>query len=53
MNAIVDAEVKEKPKTIYLKDYQTPAYEFEKVNLSFVRRRTADGRFYAQDCDDD
>ena len=26
MNAIVDAEVKEKPKTIYLKDYQTPAY---------------------------
>ena len=24
-----------KPKTIYLKDYQTPAYEFEQVNLSF------------------
>lgn len=36
MNAIVADEVtKEKPKTIYLKDYQTPAYEFEHVNLSF------------------
>ena len=35
MNAIVDEVTKEKPKTIYLKDYQTPAYEFEHVNLSF------------------
>ncbi len=35
MNAIVDADAKETPKTIYLKDYQTPAYAFEKVSLSF------------------
>ena len=35
MNAIADEVTKEKPKTIYLKDYQTPAYEFEHVNLSF------------------
>ena len=35
MNVIVDADAKETPKTIYLKDYQTPAYAFEKVSLSF------------------